>query len=449
VEVRAKEAALLILRIILRWSFRAMFRSSYFGVSMGTLFLLIACGPLSAQEETQTFDSEESAATDGWMFNEEGQNPERICRDGELCETNLGWKDSDIAGGADAGEGGGLVHRSGTLPVGFYADTTIGELTLDMPISASGKVSLVNINANGHYHFGFFDGQRILDDPLDAGAHLGFFFSEPKAEITGANFRWGHSIRTDSGVWSSAEQGWPEGVLPGESLDFSIDYDPSGDGTLTLEIGDEDPWEVTLPSDIRNESTTLTAFGIWTAATPSNASPRYVEIFLDDITYTSLSTTTKPGDYNNNGLLDAGDLDQQAQAIAGQQHPQEFDLNNDGLVNFTDREMWIDELKNTWIGDANLDGEFNSSDMVQVFARGKYEKPETAGWEEGDFNGDTFFDSGDMVAAFVAGGYEKGIKGGGPNPAVSAVPEPTTLAMFVVGILAMIGTRCRRPSYGV
>ena len=67
--------------------------------------------------------------------------------------------------------------------------------------------------------------------------------------------------------------------------------------------------------------------------------------------------------------------------------------------------MWVDDLKNTWIGDANLNGEFNSGDMVQVFARGKYETLETAGWEDGDFNGDTLFGSGDMVAAFVGGGY--------------------------------------------
>ena len=64
-------------------------------------------------------------------------------------------------------------------------------------------------------------------------------------------------------------------------------------------------------------------------------------------------------------------------------------MNDDGLTNFVDREVWINDLKHTWIGDANLNGEFNSSDMVQVFVAGKYEKQETAGWEEGDCNGDT------------------------------------------------------------
>ena len=45
-----------------------------------------------------------------------------------------------------------------------------------------------------------------------------------------------------------------------------------------------------------------------------------------------------PGDYNKNGLLDAADLDLQAVAITGGLDPPEFDLNNDGLVNFDDRQ---------------------------------------------------------------------------------------------------------------
>jgi hypothetical protein len=145
------------------------------------------------------------------------------------------------------------------------------------------------------------------------------------------------------------------------------------------------------------------------------------------------------GDYNGNGSLDAGDLDMQAQAIAGGLNPKEYDLNNDDLVNFADREVWVNDLKNTWIGDANLNGEFNSGDMVQVFARGKYEKGVAAGWEDGDWNGDTFFGSSDMVAAFVAGGYEKGLKEGGPNAAVSAVPEPSAIVLALIGLLSLMG----------
>ena len=129
----------------------------------------------------------------------------------------------------------------------------------------------------------------------------------------------------------------------------------------------------------------------------------------------------------------------QAQEIADGLNPKAYDLNGDDLVNFADREVWVNDLKNTWIGDANLNGEFNSGDMVQVFARGLYETGNPAGWEDGDFNGDTVFGSGDMVAAFVGGGYEQGLKEGGPNAAVSAVPEPSSVLLLLVGLAALAG----------
>ena len=148
-------------------------------------------------------------------------------------------------------------------------------------------------------------------------------------------------------------------------------------------------------------------------------------------------TPQLPGDYNWNGQLDAGDLDLQAGAIAGGLHPKEFDLNGDDLVDFADRLAWVNDLKNTWIGDSNMDLQFNSGDMVQVFVRGKYETGEDAGWEDGDWNGDMKFGSSDMVAAFVAGGYEKGFKDPLPVAAVSAVPEPTSLLLLSLGLLGL------------
>ena len=110
------------------------------------------------------------------------------------------------------------------------------------------------------------------------------------------------------------------------------------------------------------------------------------------------------GDYNENGVLDAGDLDLHGQCDGRPDH----DLNGDGPVNYDDRLMWVHELKGTWIGDANFDGQFNSGDFVQVFSAGKFETGEEAGWEQGDWSGDHTFSSGDLVAAFVDGGYEQG-----------------------------------------
>jgi hypothetical protein len=62
------------------------------------------------------------------------------------------------------------------------------------------------------------------------------------------------------------------------------------------------------------------------------------------------------------------------------------------------------------VGDANDDGVFNSSDLVQVVQAGKYEDGNPASnatFDEGDWNGDGVFNSGDIVVAFQAGHYEQ------------------------------------------
>ena len=114
-----------------------------------------------------------------------------------------------------------------------------------------------------------------------------------------------------------------------------------------------------------------------------------------------------------------------------------FDVTRDSLVNGDDLTAWVKDLKYTWFGDADLNLEFNSSDMVQVFAAGKYETNEEAGWAEGDWDGNGLFDSSDMVAAFVDGGYEKGLR----TDAV-AVPEPGGWVLLAVGLMGIAG--CRR-----
>ena len=59
-------------------------------------------------------------------------------------------------------------------------------------------------------------------------------------------------------------------------------------------------------------------------------------------------------------------------------------------------------------GDSNLDLSFDSSDLVDSHAAGKYETGEPATFAEGDWNGDGVYDSGDLVAAFAFGAYEMG-----------------------------------------
>jgi len=393
----------------------------------------------SAQTEAQSFASASSAQAAGWLTNPEGANPERGCQDGP-CATDLGWKNSKFAGGAAAGEAGGLLHRSGGLPVGFYADTTIGSLNLDMALHAKGKVALQDLGFDGHAHIGFFDAKRLQMDPTDYGAVLGFQIAEPGGGVA-PNFRWGYIIRDNSGAMNNTNGVFTSGLPDGESLDFEIDYQPTpGSGILTLRIGDEEPASVELTAENRQTGATFTGFGIFTGPFVGSPTSQSMNIFMDDVTYSSLTPANKPGDYNRDGVLDAKDIDLQANAMASANPDLKvFDENADGRVNQDDRQIWVRSHKKTWMGDADLDGVFNSGDFVKVFSDGLYETGKAAGWSQGDWSGDKTFDSGDFVTAFADGGYEAG-----PRAAIAAVPEPSSLCSLLLSALGLLGIRRRR-----
>ena len=143
------------------------------------------------------------------------------------------------------------------------------------------------------------------------------------------------------------------------------------------------------------------------------------------------------GDLSHNDELDLHDLNILIQNVAVDATNPKLDLNDDDAVNFEDVRYWVSDLKNTWIGDANLDGVFNSGDFVDVFTAGKYETDAIARWSEGDWNSDERFDSGDFVVAFQGGGYEMGIR-----QTVAAVPEPSGCLLQTLGLLTIVGMRC-------
>jgi hypothetical protein len=163
--------------------------------------------------------------------------------------------------------------------------------------------------------------------------------------------------------------------------------------------------------------------------------------------------TTIEGDYNDDEVLNVVDIDLQSAEMAkdpAQQDLAKFDHNGDGIVDvgaagpeasaWGDRLIWIKTLRGTWVGDSNLDDEFNSSDLVKVFGDGLYETGNSAGWASGDWNGDMLFNSSDLVFAFSDGGYEMG-----PSPEqVAAVPEPSGLVLLVLGTLVLARGSVRR-----
>ena len=78
------------------------------------------------------------------------------------------------------------------------------------------------------------------------------------------------------------------------------------------------------------------------------------------------------GDFNDDGRLDIADIDALSTAVDGQSLDPRFDANRDGVVDNSDRLFWVQDLRKTYFGDTNLDGEFTSADLVLSFQGGHY-----------------------------------------------------------------------------
>jgi hypothetical protein len=145
------------------------------------------------------------------------------------------------------------------------------------------------------------------------------------------------------------------------------------------------------------------------------------------------------GDFDQSGALDLPDIDDLTAKSASGANPIGYDLNGDMAVNEADVTVWVKELFGTWIGDANLDKEFNTTDLVNVLATGTYEANVDAVWSSGDWNGSGRFDSADLVSALADGGYEAGVYV--PPAAAAVVPEPSALVLLLVGFVALLARR--------
>lgn len=142
------------------------------------------------------------------------------------------------------------------------------------------------------------------------------------------------------------------------------------------------------------------------------------------------------GDYNRDGFVDVVDIDLQALAMKElKPYLFSYDENSDGAVNTDDREIWVHDLKNTYFGDINLDGEFRSDDLVALFTSGEFEDgvSQNSRWSTGDFDGDGEFGTSDLLVIFSDGGFNRG-----PRVASHTVPESESMAMIALGMLGVV-----------
>lgn len=126
------------------------------------------------------------------------------------------------------------------------------------------------------------------------------------------------------------------------------------------------------------------------------------------------------GDFNRDGMLDSADVNQLSEVIrTNDGRDLSYDLNDDWQVNRDDLTTWVHQFRRTTAGDANLDGQFDSADLVLTLQAGRYEVEISAHWEDGDWNGDDRFNTLDLVEAFQAGSYRTF-----PAKLMYSVPEP-------------------------
>jgi hypothetical protein len=110
-------------------------------------------------------------------------------------------------------------------------------------------------------------------------------------------------------------------------------------------------------------------------------------------------------DFSGDGSIDQIDIQLLCAALPSANV--RFDLDDNGRTDHDDLLFFIQRILLTVPGDADLDGQFTSSDLVRVFQAGEYEDPiaGNSSWSDGDWNCDGEFTSLDLVFAFSTGRF--------------------------------------------
>ena len=162
------------------------------------------------------------------------------------------------------------------------------------------------------------------------------------------------------------------------------------------------------------------------------------------------------GDLDGDLKIDSADIDLLTSASRSGEYDAQYDFNRDMRLDIADRQLWVTNAATTFFGDADLDGEFGTSDLVLVLQAGLYEDSvdNNASWSTGDWDGDGDFGTEDLVLALQSGGFEQGPMAAAvrTNKLVNAaantaqvVPEPATGGWFL-GLLLWIASSSRRRS---
>jgi hypothetical protein len=231
---------------------------------------------------------------------------------------------------------------------------------------------------------------------------------------------WRHECADDQGGCTSPENAWeddyenfiPQSAFDGEEYAFltweargtAWDFDVfedlftgwTGNGTTT--------------SSIAQSSDNFSGFN-----DPDSEFSLFNRTFVDD-TFEKIKLQLV--DFDRSGAITGEDIDMMlafyydSQMAQTDQDKAKFDFDGSGTIDEDDAIHLIDVVLMLYLGDANADGVYNSSDLVQVIASGTYEDEEenNSSWSQGDWNFDNDFTSSNLVDSQADGGYEIGYK---------------------------------------
>jgi hypothetical protein len=219
---------------------------------------------------------------------------------------------------------------------------------------------------------------------------------------------------------------------------FEANLDPAKDYRMTFSgIGDHLVGQIFDLADLNTPVASLSGFDSTYSSGHSGilvAAPDASPTSAGDATFDNYLATV-PGDFNADSVLSAEDIDLLSAEIFSPEPRLRFDLNDDGIVDQDDRSVWVSDLKQTFFGDADLDGQVNAADLNNLAL--SWQASDATSWAQGDFDGDGNVNATDLNS--LALNWRKG------TAEAAAVPEPSaTTLLLIVGILTITRRRYLR-----
>ena len=203
---------------------------------------------------------------------------------------DFGWTPTHHAGGANAGEFGGLIFRGDCREparMASYGDR-LQTLNLKMRLHAHGKISVLRAISDSTASIGFFNSKTSMASnpsqqhsiPID---YLGINIEGPSSE--GFFFYPVYRVHGEAEKALGHNGGKAPRIYPDRRAhSWSMDYDPDsegGKGSIQVAL-DEQSCQIILDAGHKEVGATFDRFGICTPWIDGNS----VTVYFDDLVYT-------------------------------------------------------------------------------------------------------------------------------------------------------------------